>query len=77
MKDANARDLLAQVMGWPADFVELINSEGSRAAIARPDYKYDQYQRFGPGRRFIESLALWLNQFEAPVGTALVSYLID
>ena len=24
------------------------------------DYKYDHYQRFGPGRRFIESLALWL-----------------
>lgn len=28
------------------------------------DYKYDQYQRFGPGKRFIESLALWLNQFD-------------
>lgn len=27
-------------------------------------YKYDDYQRFGPGRRFIESLALWLNRFE-------------
>ncbi|MGH8550075.1 MAG: phosphoribosyltransferase-like protein [Methylococcales bacterium] len=28
------------------------------------DYKYDHYQRFAPGKRFVESLALWLNQFE-------------
>lgn len=27
-------------------------------------YKYDHYQRFGPGRRFIESLAIWLNRFD-------------
>ena len=28
-------------------------------------YKYDHYQRFGPGRRFIESLALWLNRLDS------------
>lgn len=28
------------------------------------DYKYDHYQRFAPGKRFIESLALWLQEFE-------------
>jgi hypothetical protein len=27
-------------------------------------YKYDEYQQFSPGRRFIESLALWLAQFD-------------
>ena len=27
-------------------------------------YKYDQYQQFAPGRRFLESLALWLHQFK-------------
>ncbi len=27
-------------------------------------YKYDQYQQFAPGMRFIERFALWLNQFE-------------
>jgi hypothetical protein len=27
-------------------------------------YKYDEYQQFSPGRRFIESLALWLRQFK-------------
>ena len=28
-----------------------------------PPYKYDEYQQFTPGRRFLESLALWLRQF--------------
>lgn len=60
MKDNNAASLLAAVMGWD-DAVAL-------AALPRlqlfADYKYDQYQRFAPGKRFIESLALWLRQFE-------------
>jgi hypothetical protein len=40
------------------------------------DYKYDHYQRFGPGNRFVESLALWLNQFDKadrPAALDLVS----
>jgi hypothetical protein len=28
------------------------------------EYKYDQYQQFAPGMRFIERFALWLDQFE-------------
>jgi hypothetical protein len=27
-------------------------------------YKYDEYQQFSPGMRFVESLALWLSQFK-------------
>jgi hypothetical protein len=61
MKDINAQDLLAEVMRWTE--VELINSEVPVLQLMAY-YKYDQYQRYGPGRRFIESLALWLNQFE-------------
>lgn len=61
MKDERAQELLAQVMGWK-----------TRDAVLRDVYdlqllayhKYDSYQRFGPGRRFIESLALWLKQFD-------------
>src|SRR4051794_32707299 len=29
-------------------------------------YKYDEYQQFAPGMRFIESLAVWINQFRDP-----------
>jgi hypothetical protein len=61
MKDQLAEELLAKVMGWesPKDFVE----HGSPLqAIA--EYKYDEYQQFSPGMRFIESLARWLGQFK-------------
>ena len=54
---------LAKVMGWknPAEFVE-----HGRPLMAMSAYKYDEYQQFSPGMRFIESLALWLGQFKTP-----------
>ena len=68
MKDENAQALLAKVMGWDSD--ETIAYVPQLQLLA--DFKYDQYQRFAPGKRFIESLALWLNQFcEADRQTAL------
>lgn len=60
MHDQNAARLLAKVMGWQ-DYEEVLARLPKLQLLA--DYKYDHYQRFGPGRRFIESLALWLNQF--------------
>ena len=60
MRDALAERLLAQVMGWAPEDV----------ARERPDlqalatYKYDEYQQFSPGMRFVESLAVWLSQFK-------------
>lgn len=60
MKDALAERLLAQVMSWKEEDV----------ARERPDlqamaaYKYDEYRQFSPGMRFVESLALWLDQFK-------------
>jgi hypothetical protein len=59
MRDALAERLLAKVMGWGPEDV----------ARERPDlqalaaYKYDEYQQFFPGMRFVESLAFWLSQF--------------
>ena len=60
MHDHNAAQLLAKVMDWrdldaPPLFLPTLQ--------LLADYKYDHYQRFGPGRRFVESLALWLDQF--------------
>lgn len=61
LKDQLAEQLLAKVMGWknPADFVEY-----GRPLMAMAAYKYDEYQQFSPGMRFIESLASWLGQFK-------------
>jgi len=58
MQDRNAAELLARVMGWQ-DQDPVLEHVPELQLLAY--YKYDHYQRFGPGRRFIESLALWLN----------------
>src|SRR5438552_11457087 len=60
MRDQNAQTLLAKVMNWKRE--EEVGS-GVPPLQLLSDYKYDHYQRFGPGRRFVEILALWLNQF--------------
>jgi hypothetical protein len=63
VKDILAEKLLVRVMGWDRDRV--------RAEIplilALAWYKYDEYQRFSPGMRFVESLARWLWQFSDSV----------
>ena len=56
-----AEKLLAQIMCWSDDE----KAEEWQALQAFATYKYDEYQQFMPGRRFLESLALWLRQFES------------
>lgn len=48
-------------MGWTEP--DIIQTHVPRLQLLA-DYKYDQYQRYGPGKRFFESLALWLVQFD-------------
>ncbi len=60
MRKDLAESLLAKIMGWSDD-----EKAAERAYLESfASYKYDEYQQFSPGRRFIESLALWLNQFD-------------
>lgn len=59
MKDELAERLLAKVLGW--DTVQVTRELPILQDMAR--YKYDEYQQFKTGERFIESLALWLRQF--------------
>lgn len=59
MRDALAERLLASVMDWkPEDVARERPVLQALAAL-----KYDEYQQFSPGMRFVESLALWLGQF--------------
>jgi len=60
MRDQLAEQLLAKVMKW--DSAEVATHMPLLQSMAT--YKYDDYQRFSPGMRFIESLALWLQQYE-------------
>lgn len=62
MRDENAARLLATVMDWKDETT--VQQHVPRLQLLA-DYKYDQYQRFQPGKRFVESLALWLNRFDA------------
>ena len=73
MKDENAQHLLAKIMGWQDQEVVLENLPVLRLLA---DYKYDGYQRFGPGKRFFESLALWLNQFDMPDRAAALDFVL-
>lgn len=60
MKKELAETLLAKIMDWSDQ--EKARERARLETFA--SYKYDEYQQFAPGRRFIESLALWLGQFE-------------
>lgn len=63
MRDALAERLLANVMRWTPE--EDARERPLLQAMAA--YKYDEYQKFAPGMRFVESLAVWLSQFTSPI----------
>ncbi|MBZ9696480.1 MULTISPECIES: hypothetical protein [unclassified Mesorhizobium] len=59
MRKDLAESLLAKIMEWSDE-----EKAAERAYLESfASYKYDEYQQFSPGKRFIESLALWLGQF--------------
>ena len=60
MRQDLAETLLARIMDW--DDATKARERARLELFAA--YKYDQYQQFAPGRRFLESLALWLRQFK-------------
>lgn len=74
MRDQNAAKLLAKVMGW--EDLEIVPQVLPSLQLLA-DFKYDNYQRFGPGRRFIESLALWLHQFESRDRETAIRLVLD
>ena len=61
-------------MGWTDD--EPVRKH-VRTLQLLADYKYDHYQRFAPGKRFIESLALWLDQFDQQDRTDALDFVLN
>jgi hypothetical protein len=57
-----AEQLLAKIMGWQESGRGDLADRYRRDLELLSTYKYNSYQRFGPGQQFIESLALWLRQ---------------
>lgn len=60
MRDPLAERLLAEIMKWSDE--DMARERPILQSMAA--YKYDEYQQFIPGMRFVESLALWLGQFQ-------------
>ena len=58
MRERLAEGLLATVMGW--EDPDVARERPILQALA--DFKYNEYEQFQPGWRFIESLARWLDQ---------------
>ncbi|KTE18376.1 MULTISPECIES: phosphoribosyltransferase-like protein [Sphingopyxis] len=60
MRKLLAESLLKRVMDW--DQARLAEELPLLDRMA--GFKYDEYQQFGPGRKFVETLGLWLEQFQ-------------
>jgi hypothetical protein len=60
MKDALAEKLLAHILEWNPE--DVARERPILQAMAA--FKYDGYEQFSPGMRFVESLARWLSQFD-------------
>jgi len=60
MRKLLAEGLLKRVMNW--DQARLAEELPLLDRMA--GFKYDEYQQFGPGRKFVETLGLWLEQFD-------------
>jgi hypothetical protein len=72
MREELARRLLAKLMGWSAP--ELVDLGGSLQTLAR--IKYDEYEGFRPGEKFLESLAGWLEPFGPADKKRLVDFIL-
>ena len=61
MNQQLAEKILANVMEWDTQEVK----DNLRSLEHFAELKYDQYQQYQVGSRFVENLTIWLNQFES------------
>lgn len=61
MKRELAQKLLSATLDWDATEVE----EYRELLFDFSEWKFDMYQQYRPGSRFIENLSIWLNQFDS------------
>lgn len=60
MQKELAQRLLAATLNWSPEDIERYSNLIDNFA----ELKYDEYQQYRPGSRFVEHLCAWLNQFE-------------
>ena len=72
MRDELASKLLSVLMDWKPDELKVRGAE--LQALAR--FKYDDYEGFRPGEKFLESLVGWLKPFELEDRQRLVDFVL-
>jgi hypothetical protein len=72
VKDELAESLLAAVMGWGSEEV----AAHVPALQALASFKYDEYEGFSAGVKFVERLASWLDQFSADERHTAISFVL-
>ncbi len=74
MRDQLAERVLATVMGW--DPAQLADGGSRLQTLAR--HKYDSYEGYRPGVKFLENLSGWLDQFDDLADRrAAISFVLD
>jgi hypothetical protein len=76
MRDALAERLFGEVMGMaPEDEDLLVRTVRPLQRMA--SYKFDDYGGYGPGIKFLETLAIWLQQFERAEREVALQFVTD
>lgn len=73
MRDELAEQLLAKVMGWEGERLARFGSDLQMLAA----HKYDEYDGYLPGVKFLENLSSWLSQFEAEDRAAAMRFVLE
>lgn len=72
MRDELAERLLSRVMGWKSTELQEFVPDLQALALM----KYDEYGHYGPGIKFVENLAGWLDQFPSEQRQAALEFVM-
>lgn len=73
MRDELAERLLSRVMNWRAPELQRFVPDLQALSLM----KYDEYGNYGPGIKFVENLAAWLDQFPADKRQTALDFVMD
>ena len=74
MRESLEERMVGKVMGWRTPEQAQGNHRRLRAMAASG---YDEYMQFSPGMRFVESMALWLDQFRQDERQAAYEFVVE
>lgn len=73
MQQELAQRVLSATLSWSDEEIE----EYRELLDDLSELKYDQYQQYKPSSRFVESLCIWLNQFESADRALAINFVLN